>query len=242
MMKLFITIIFTVIVFLLQNNPLYSQCVPGNYTKPNIYPDTLINLDTAFAGQPYQMIMTAVIPVDTLVLGNRLPVDSIGIVSLTGLPSSLTYQADKASGYWKGGTKGCILISGTPTNAEAGIYPLNITVNAVVAGLPAFYPVKGYKLIVNGNSSFAFENAITNIKLYPNPFYENASLRFFSNFIGPCHLSIFNSFGQEVYKKEIVTSQGYNSIVIQKNNLKDGIYILKLHNSEGLVSLIFSIK
>jgi len=218
-----------------------SQCVPGNYQKPSIYPDTLTNLDTAYANKPYQMVMTAVIPVDTFVFGNRLPIDSIGIVSLTGLPPSMSYKSDKASGYWAGGTKGCILISGSPKDEETGIYPLNIVVSAVVAGLPANYPVKGYKIIVIGKgSSITDLPLLYDLKIYPNPVIDVASLRFFSQTNDFCRLTIYNCFGQIIVNQNHLCNYGENQLIVHAEHLNKGIYFLRITMHDSITNFVFT--
>jgi len=217
--------IFFLLVFILSSLINYSQCVPGPYLKAGIYPDTLENLDTANINQYYEVVMTAVIPKDTFVFGNILPIDSIGIDTLFGLPSSLTYKADRPSSYWLGGTKGCIQIFGTPSNSEVGVYPLNITVNAVVAGLPALYPVKGYKIVVRGNNNILEETSLKkSLKIFPNPAKTQTSLQMFSNYNETVKVYIINSLGKKV--KEITTNvvYGQNTLNINLSDLAKGIY------------------
>lgn len=210
----------------------YAQCTPDSFTKPNIYPDTIKNLDTAYANQYYEMKMTAVIPVDTLVMGNRLPIDSIGLISLSGLPSSINYVSNSPSGYWKGGTSGCILIYGTPINSDAGVYPLNITVRAFVAGIPADYSVKGYRLVVVGNSQINDFHSLRDISVYPNPSNENISLHFYSHCDDNITISIFNPLGEIFSKLNVKANAGNNAVVISVSDLPSGLFFVHIFVNE----------
>lgn len=63
----------------------FTQCLPDtSYARPGIYPDTATGLPPAFATYLYKTVVTAVIPVDTLIFGARYPVDSIGVLEVTG--------------------------------------------------------------------------------------------------------------------------------------------------------------
>ncbi|HPD63958.1 MAG TPA: T9SS type A sorting domain-containing protein [Bacteroidia bacterium] len=216
-----------------------AQCIPDSFSKPNIYPDTIRNLDTAYANQYYEMKMTAVIPVDTLVFGNRMPIDSIGLISLTGLPASLSYVSNSLSGYWKGGTSGCILISGTPQNNENGVYPLNIMVRAFVAGVPADYPVKGYKIVVIGNSSINKSDLSHQVSFYPNPSFDIASLRFYSSENAETFIILNNSIGKIIRKIPVTISAGHNSVLIPVSDLPKGNYFLQININQQIITFPF---
>ena len=100
-----------------------SQCTPDcQYTASGIYPD---QLPTAYINSPYSVTLTFVLPPDsTLPDGTYVLIDSIRVDSITGLPPSISAACNNLKCLWSGGTKGCILLSGTPTYSEYGLHPL----------------------------------------------------------------------------------------------------------------------
>lgn len=114
---------------------IFAQCIPdaslpddvaGLFPapeNPNTNPDGGIT-EPACIGQPYEFVFTLVTTVDAkgTPLGD-LKVDSILLSFVDGLPEGLTYRCDTGNCSTKGGDKGCLIISGTPTaNNEPGDY------------------------------------------------------------------------------------------------------------------------
>jgi len=130
----------------------YSQCTQGNYTSPGFFPDTIANMPIAVVTIPYTGTMTAVVPVDTVVSGLTIPVDSIGIANITGLPAGFAWATNTPTNFWHGGTVGCVIISGTPQPAEAGIYSVTFNVEISVLGNLAPSALTGYKIEILGPS------------------------------------------------------------------------------------------
>ena len=122
-----------------------AQCTPDpQYTEPGIYPDSATGFNSGCVGQPYEQLITNVVPVDTtteIIPGFpvTLAFDSIVIVSFTGLPSSgnLTYACNTSLGgcSFAGGQAGCAIITGTPDASDVGTHNLAITVDVYVGGL-----------------------------------------------------------------------------------------------------------
>ncbi|MGD0711754.1 MAG: hypothetical protein ABR968_11330 [Bacteroidales bacterium] len=104
---------------------LITQCTNILYNNPGLHPDSVRH---AFVNVLYGDTLTLVVPADTSISGHNVPIDSLVLTSIAGLPSGFTYTSN--SHHWPASTKGCIFISGTPTYLEAltngGIYPLVI--------------------------------------------------------------------------------------------------------------------
>ena len=118
--KLLLSIVFAFAGIIL----LHAQCTNITYTTPGLNPDTLRH---AHATIPYGDTLTVIVPKDTVVpFFGSIPIDSVVLTSITGLPSGFAYHP--SSHHWGGNSSGCIFISGTPTHMEAvsqgGIYPL----------------------------------------------------------------------------------------------------------------------
>jgi len=233
----------SIFALLLLNIQLSAQCVPdSNERFPGIFPDTTQNLDTAFVGSYYEMVMTAIVPKDTLFFGNRIPIDSIGIAKFEGLPAGFTVTANTSSSYWKGGDSGCIVIQGTPSSTDKGVYPLSIQVIAVVAGTPAPYMVPGYKLIIEGGSGFFERDNSNQVVAYPNPFTDETKIRFSSIYSEKMCFRVFDVNGGELYSTDVKTHIGMNEVIFQNNNFPEGLYFYTLRSDNYSMANKFLLK
>ena len=138
-----------------------AQCTPdGQFTNIGFYPDSITGLTIACEGASYSQVITFVAPVDTTVnippIGPiTIPLDSVVITGISGLPSGLTYSCQFASCSWQPSVNAasCIEISGTPANGTIGTYPLVISyeVFATILGNVQSFPLStGYSLQVDG--------------------------------------------------------------------------------------------
>lgn len=130
----------------------YSQCTP-ELTGPDFeaVPDTIVNLPTAYYPAPYEATIQMYIPTDTFVdlLQLVLPLDSLFITGIDGLPPSFEYQVYPSPGPIPGGTPICLQITNSLVYEEvAGSHPLFIHVTAWSVGLPANGDITGYVLNV----------------------------------------------------------------------------------------------
>lgn len=219
----------TIALFYIVHNS-YGQCTPGNYTFPGIYPNVSDGLDTAYVDSLYEMVMTAVIPKDTLVMGNKLPIDSIGIMTFKGLPYGFTAQPNSPSGYWPGGSKGCVLITGTPADSQVGDHILKITVIAVVAGMPAPFVLPNYILrIVNKTDIqlIAFDENVS-LRVIPNPFNQNGFISYYSPSPFQACLQLIDLNGRTMFSQNVDIRQGFNRICPGFKALAPGTYLLRL--------------
>src|SRR5690606_26045929 len=100
----------------------------------------------------------AVVPADTCVdiLGPPFPcqtlsLDSIVVENVTGLPPGLTFVCANPQCQFLGGTTSCGIISGTPPNGSAGLYPLTIELTGYVGGfgVPNPFTLTYYSILVN---------------------------------------------------------------------------------------------
>lgn len=117
-----------------------QSCQPDtSITTPGIFP---INLPVACVGQPYSTPLTVVVPVDTVValppFGTfTLPIDSIVLNNILGLPAGFSYVCSPASCAVPGGGIGCVSVFGTPTVADT----LDLRVALTVYILTPFGPI-----------------------------------------------------------------------------------------------------
>jgi Secretion system C-terminal sorting domain len=219
-----------------------AQCTPNpSYTSAGIYPDTTINLPLAAATSPYSAVIDAVIPQDTVVdLGTgplTVNIDSIGVTGMSGLPSGFSYSANSASGYWEGGTKGCVLIQGNPTQGQIGVYHLQIFLSTFgnVAGFAVPEQVdtlKAYRIDIRDSSqvsiSEAKENTFFVSQNYPNPFSKYTEINVNSSENTTAELVVFNVLGSQLSNSTHSLVVGENKILFNAENLVSGIYMYQL--------------
>lgn len=118
-------------------------CQPDtSFTQGGIYPDSL---PPACVGIPYQTTITLVVPVDTTVafppFGTfTLPIDSIVLDDVIGLPAGFTYGCNPGNCSLLGGTTGCVGLSGTATTPDTIDLRVAITLYVVTPFGPLTQP------------------------------------------------------------------------------------------------------
>ena len=110
---------------------LHAQvCTPDTtITQGGYHPDTL---PWGYVNQPYEHIIQAYVPTDTIVLGLPATIDSMRIDSVIGMPPSFSYACNKASCSYLGGEHGCIRLTGNPDSSEFGVWRIIIWVTAYI--------------------------------------------------------------------------------------------------------------
>lgn len=129
-----------------------AQCTPI-LSGPDFeaLPDTVVNIPTAYYPSTYEATLQMYIPTDTFVdmLQLVLPLDSLFITGIDGLPPSFEYEVYPSAGPIPGGIPICIQITNDLVYEKvAGSYPLYIHVTAWSVGLPANGDITGYVLNV----------------------------------------------------------------------------------------------
>ncbi|MFA4852838.1 MAG: T9SS type A sorting domain-containing protein [Bacteroidales bacterium] len=241
--KILFTAAFVISVVIMLNA---QPCTPGTYTTPGIYPDSATNLPHAIATVAYSTTMTAVIPQDTLYMGATVPIDSIGVTSIVGLPTGFNYTPNSATGYWDGGTSGCVLISsslGYPTQQQVGIYPLKIYVKSCVTilGNPLYVQdsVLYYKIIIDSSNAGITDMNKGKFNVYqntPNPFSLKTTIEFTSPIAEIFQFTVYNLLGEVVYKQSVNAISGDNKIEFSASDLTSGIYMYKLNNKTQTIT------
>jgi PKD repeat protein len=119
-MRTFYRLLFALVLAAFANFNLQAQCtLDTTMTGTGIYPATLID---GCEGQFYSETVQVAFPLDTLVSGFLVPVDSVRVLSIT-LPPGLSYTCNVGGCVWTPSNTasnathffGCITISGTPT-------------------------------------------------------------------------------------------------------------------------------
>jgi hypothetical protein len=228
----------------------YSQCTPDTlYTTPGIYPDSATGFLPAIATRQYNMVITAVIPADTIIFPlPLLAIDSIGLVEVIGLPDGFQAFPDRPSGYWLGGTSGCLLITGTPTSAQIGVHPLLFKARGFLGGIgiPYDYEIDYYSIVVLDSTAFGIADLrhqqTISLKALPNPFSNFLDISFSTKEAGLFEISIFDAANKLILSEVIHANDGENLHRFNAGHLPSGVYFAMIrHRGKadfGIVKLL----
>ena len=198
--------------------------------------------------QPYTGSISLRVPdsIDAHALYNLIPagtanaiVDTIQIVSITGMPSGITVSGSPVlSTYLRPGQYGCELFSGT-TSVSAGVYTITMTGNicgvVTLAGFPihrcvnnislaTIYP---FHLTVCGNNGIADIAEGLELSIYPNPSQGDffVSLNSAERLTGD--LSVIDALGRVVHTQS-VDMTGTKVLAIPTAHMTPGIYAIMI--------------
>jgi len=223
------------------------------YTIPGIYPDSTTGLAPAIVGVPYSETITAITPVDTCIVilfppCTVLPVDSVVVDVATGLPPGFTVVSETENSLpfkFLGGSTSCMLITGTASPGDEGIYPLNVTGLswATVFGVPTSQPfvVDWYQIeiIAPTNVGTLDRNKFQVKQNIPNPFNYKSKIEFYIPYTDITTIKIYNVLGDELKSEEIQALRGINNYSLHASDFTNGIYFYKLSYSEQTITKRF---
>ncbi|MEO9569609.1 MAG: T9SS type A sorting domain-containing protein [Polaribacter sp.] len=89
---------------------------------------------------------------------------------------------------------------------------------------------------------FSQENSIDGLSAAPNPFTSNTKISFSSSSNSAIFFTVKNVLGKTVYKKNIKTKTGKNTIAFYKENLPTGMYIYSIRDKNKIISKRFVIR
>ncbi len=232
-MKKTFYILFAILISTL-NFAVSQNCIPDeNITAPGVYPDPNVGLPPAVQGVYYETVISTLIPTDTTYMGFTATVESIGIIKIIGLPNDLSWVSDSPNNYWSGGSKGCIKISGTPT--QEGSYNLGIVLDmhGKVGGMPLSMmdTVKAYTIVVGPSGIEKMQNSFSIIETYPNPASNYLNIDIQSYTPSNVSIKIYNNIGYLIQENNFDIASGKNTITVElKNKLSNGIYFVKINS------------
>jgi hypothetical protein len=184
----------------------------------------------------YSSTITAVIPSQIVISGFPFNVDSAKVTGIPNLPAGLTYQTDKPN--WPGGTKGCILISGTPTAQTSGPLTLSIKYTAFAAppvpasGVPLSYDSVTINILPTG-VALLNPSRFDITQNSPNPFFGITDIAFSTPVSAKVTFKVYNMLGSVVYIREIDADAGINRISFNAKDFSPGVYMYSLSNGES---------
>jgi hypothetical protein len=225
-------------------------CTPDTTkTQPGMYPS---NLPDAKAGVGYKEVIQFKFPKDTTFQGITVPIDSIKLVKVEGLPKGFTYECNSNNRCsFKGGENGCVVINGNPQSDMIGDYSIVLTGEGYshfgTTPIPAQEFKRTLELHIIGNSSFytTRKNPVYTFELQqnqPNPFSRNTLISYNSPNSQQVTFKVFDILGHAVYSKDVVATTGENTIVFERNGLQNGIYFYSLQMGSKLITKKMNIR
>ena len=223
-------------------NYIWSQCVPNtSIVNPGIYPDSATGLAGGFVSTPYNEVIQIKVPLDTVAqtpLGQAtVNIDSITLLSFSNLPPGLSYACNPPTCKFVGGSNGCVLLAGTPTQAGTFMPIAIISTKGKVAGLIPITQIDTVDYYtINIASTSGILNPNTNrfalLPNEPNPFNNYTNIIFTSPIEKIVTLKLFNLIGKEILSRQIKGSAGKNIYRLETAEWPSGIYMYTL--SDGI--------
>lgn len=226
----------------------FTQCVPDvTITQPGIYPDSATGLAPGIVGYPYNQVMQIKVPVDTQVVfqGFTLTatIQSIELMSFTGLPPGITYACNPSYCIFPGGSNACVLLSGTPNTP--GVYNpeavVKTTGTVVLFGqtitLTQNDTIDYYTIVIGVTGLSEFNPSVLNLgQNYPNPSREKTKIDFYAPAGGEYQFKLFNLIGREVQTQLVNVRKGLNAIEVNVKELPPGIYMYSLSGNNSTLT------
>ena len=128
-----------------------AQCMPDTvtYKSPGIWPDSTMNIPPACVGEPYQTVVTAIVPYDTTFFGFTWTINWLQVVDVVGLPPGFSYLCSYPNCQIPGDTTGCVLLQGTAQAGMGGTYSIT-----VYSAAQAYHPSFGTQTVYDTLHNF----------------------------------------------------------------------------------------
>lgn len=203
-----------------------QSCTPdATITDPGTYPN---QLPAGTSGAYYEEVVQFNIPADTNVDFNGTTVnaiiDSVKVLSLMGLPSSLSYGCNPVSCGLPGGKTSCGIIYGNIDDTASGTYNLvvPIIIYARVGGaFPIQQPDTLFYLSMDVNKPNSTKSIIPNVLMaYPNPAGNTLHVSL-AHSAAAAKILVYDGQGKAI---DLPYSIQYNRIDVQTETLSEGIY------------------
>lgn len=233
MKKLYFSLIaFAMLTF--SAHTLMAQCTIHPHTQAGFYPLNTAGIHPAAATAPYALNVTIVIPPDTVIAPfPALTIDSARVQSFIGFPANFTYQYLPASGWIKGGQSGCILVSGTPGNADIGIHSISFVFTAMIMGFAYTDTIENYwQFEVKDASHIGVLDAAADqaLQLFPNPASDYVQI--IPEVSGQNSVEIYQLSGKKVIARDFFIAAG-EPIILDTKSLTPGIYSVVIRSAAG---------
>ncbi|MGM0612585.1 MAG: T9SS type A sorting domain-containing protein [Bacteroidota bacterium] len=216
-----------------------AQCTPGDYDEPGLHPDTIQGMPPAVVSEPYEEVVTVVVPKDTTISFGTVQIDSIGVTDIKGMPGGFDYTPNSSTGYWPGDSSGCVLVTGDPQPGDEGVYPVEVDVMVYASGYSAPFTYTGYELEILDSTHVNIQEAkssVNEVVAFPNPFKEDLTIEFEMNKNAPVEVELFNMVGDVLRQKTINATAGENAIKFNTASLTNGVYFYRFNAGDKIIT------
>lgn len=213
--------------------------------------------DTACVDEYYKFVFTFNIPASYNYLGNELPLDNVSIATDNGvqnMPASFDYVCNPPNCRFEAETKGCVVLFGTPAQAEIMAHDLKVAANVMLTGVPIPLTLtlpddleaeSHYYLVVKPAGSencytmtdtretFASRFSISN---QPNPSSGWTQVQVNAQIGGNFDFVVSDMLGRKLHRERVAILPGDNTIEYNGSHLPDGVYLYSLSNGREMVS------
>ncbi len=229
-------------------DPQYAESDAGVYPLPDTVGSPTSSLPMGFENQPYELLFTAVVP-DSIMLElnpGQPPLNAdlseVIIDEVMGLPPGLDYVCNPPDCIFPDQSQGCVLVSGTPTQAGTYFLTVKSRVGVGVAQLPVDFPgalVGGeYKIIIDEDIAVdaPIENVIGLGQNIPNPFSDVTEIQIDTKQSGVFEFKVYNVIGKLLHEREVTLSAGNNTITFNGSKLPSGMYFYSIGQGNDRVT------
>ena len=211
------------------------SCIPSSTTY-GVCPDSATGLKHGTVNVPYSETVSLKIPSTTDAFG--VPggtVNSIEMDTVIGLEPNLTYQCSAAKCVYPGGSTGCALISGTPTQVwdKPVVVKVIAHITTILGASDVPRDITGYRCVVTLPTGIESLNP-TKFDVgqnFPNPVTGKSEIRFSVVNTENVDFKVYNMLGAVVYSANFKAEKGANTITIEANSFAPGVYVYSLANA-----------
>lgn len=244
-------------------DPIFADSTAGVFPLPDPIGSPTSSLDPGCVDAPYNQLFTAVVPDSISAVFNGVPINaeliSVAVDGIDGLPAGVDFACEPPDCIFLQNTSGCVLFSGTPT--EAGDFlPIVRTTVAGNIGAPISLPVNfpaqpgdqidifpgEYKITVfpEGSSeaacSVGVNDALAEVlglqQNIPNPFSKTTSITVDSKESGEFDFKVYSLIGELVHSEVLMLSAGQNIFEFDGSTLNSGMYFYAVGQENAVVT------
>lgn len=227
----------------------FAQCTPDpQYTSPGIYPDSATGLAGGMVGTAYSQVITAVVPLDTVYNNVPIQVDSIRVKEVAyidngtwtpGLPPGLNYQCSDPLCTFDGGSSGCIVLNGTPT--QHGTFPIRVVTTTyafLVVVITQADTVDDYSIVIEpvGVAEILNNKKFDVAQNIPNPFNNSTVINYSSPTAKEIEFTVYDVLGKVVHHRKFMSEAGINKIHFDTESHAPGMYMYTVSNGEQAIT------
>ena len=225
----------------------HAQCIPDTsitHNIPGTYPDSATGLPHSHVGVPYSTVIQVKVLTTYLYLGTiPVPIDSVSIDNVSGLPPGFSYSCTPSNCNFPGGSDACITLTGpAPGAGMVGTYSIvvNVTGYGNLGGTPISNPdvIDDYAIVIDTATAVGTINKLTfslgqNI---PNPANEITVIPIVLTHPDDVSLTISNVIGKRVFRHTYSLQKGKTNIPVDLHDLLPGIYLYTLSTGSNSVT------